>query len=82
MDKVYLGDCIEIMKQMPERLLERIIKTSSNEGDLVLDPFGGTGTTAFVAKQLKRHYITIEISQTYFEVINNRLNDLFTYKEE
>ena len=62
--------------QMPERLLERIIKASSNEGDLVLDPFGGTGTTAFVAKQLKRHYITMDISETYFEVINNRLSDL------
>jgi len=62
--------------QMPERLLERIIKASSNEGDLVLDPFGGTGTTAFVAKQLKRHYITMDISETYFEVISKRLNDL------
>jgi len=68
--------------QMPERLLERIIKTSSNEGDLVLDPFGGTGTTAFVAKQLKRHYITIEISETYFKAINDRLNDLFNQEEE
>lgn len=63
--------------QMPECLLERIIKASSDEGDLVLDPFGGTGTTAFVAKQLKRHYITMDISETYFEVINSRLNDLF-----
>ncbi|MEW6619589.1 MAG: site-specific DNA-methyltransferase [bacterium] len=48
--------------QMPEDLLELIIKTSSNEGDLVLDPFGGTGTTAAVAKRLKRNYITMEIS--------------------
>ena len=63
--------------QMPERLLERIIKASSNEEDLVLDPFGGTGTTAFVSKQLKRHYITMDISEIYFEVINSRLNDLF-----
>jgi len=62
--------------QMPERLLERIIRASSNEENLVLDPFGGTGTTAFVAKQFNRHYITIDISDTYFEVISKRLNDL------
>ena len=61
---------------MPERLLERIIKASSNEGDLVLDPFGGTGTTAFVAKQLNRHYIIMDVSETYFEVISKRLDDL------
>jgi DNA modification methylase len=60
--------------QMPESLLERIIKASSNEEDLVLDPFGGTGTTAYVAKQLKRHYITMDISESYVDVINKRLN--------
>lgn len=60
--------------QMPENLLERIIKVSSNKDDLVLDPFGGTGTTAAVAKQLKRNYITIDISKNYYEVINKRLN--------
>ena len=60
--------------QMPESLLERIIKVSSCEGDLVLDPFGGTGTTAYVAKQLKRHYITMDVSESYFDVINKRLN--------
>ncbi|MGB9596071.1 MAG: DNA methyltransferase [Candidatus Poribacteria bacterium] len=48
----------------------------------MLNQFGGTGTTAFVAKQLKRHYITIEVSKTYFKVINDRLNDLFNQKEE
>ncbi|OIO75907.1 MAG: hypothetical protein AUJ85_01800 [Elusimicrobia bacterium CG1_02_37_114] len=60
--------------QMPEGLLERIIKTSSNINDIVLDPFGGTGTTAAVAKKLKRKYITTEISERYFDVINKRLN--------
>ena len=40
--------------QKPIALLERIIKVSSNEGDIVLDPFSGTFTTSFVAKQLKR----------------------------
>ncbi|HPD19303.1 MAG TPA: site-specific DNA-methyltransferase, partial [Candidatus Goldiibacteriota bacterium] len=51
--------------QMPENLLELIIKTSSNNGNLVLDPFGGTGTTAAVAKKLKRNFITMEISKSY-----------------
>jgi len=60
--------------QMPESLLERIIKTSSDVGDIVLDPFGGTGTTAAVAKKLKRNYITIEISENYYDVIVKRLN--------
>lgn len=61
--------------QMPENLLERIIRTSSSIGDIVLDPFGGTGTTAAAAKKLKRKYLTIEISEKYFDVINKRLGD-------
>jgi len=60
--------------QMPENLLELIIKTSSNEGDLVLDPFGGTGTTTAVAKGLKRKFITMEISKEYYDVILKRLD--------
>ncbi len=60
--------------QMPEALLERIIKASSSSNDIVLDPFGGTGTTAAVAKRLKRQYITIEASENYYEVIVKRLN--------
>ena len=59
---------------MPENLLELTIKTSSNNGDLVLDPFGGTGTTAAVAKKLKRNFITMEISKEYYNVILKRLN--------
>jgi site-specific DNA-methyltransferase (adenine-specific) len=61
--------------QMPEGLLELIIKASSNKGDLVLDPFGGTGTTAAAAKKLNRNFITIEISKEYYEIILKRLND-------
>lgn len=60
--------------QMPEDLLEWILKASSNEGDLVLDPFGGTGTTSAVAKRLKRNFITIEISKEYYDIILKRLN--------
>ncbi len=58
---------------MPEDLLELIIRASSKEGDLVLDPFGGTGTTAFVAKRLKRRFIAIEKSEEYHRVILKRL---------
>jgi len=60
--------------QMPEGLLELIIKTSSKEGDLVLDPFGGTGTTAALAKRLKRKFITMEISKEYYDIILKRLD--------
>ena len=60
--------------QMPENLLELIVKASSNEGDLILDPFGGTGTTAAVAKRLKRKFITMEVSKEYYEIILKRLN--------
>ncbi len=60
--------------QMPEDLLELIIKTSSKEGNLVLDPFGGTGTTVAVDKRLKRKFITIEISSEYYNIILTRLN--------
>ena len=60
--------------QMPESLLERIIKASSKKNDIVLDPFGGTGTTAFVAHKFNRKYITIDISETYYKLINDRLS--------
>lgn len=60
--------------QMPESVIERIINVSSNEGDIILDPFGGTGTTAVVAKRLNRQYITIEISKDYYDLILKRLD--------
>lgn len=60
--------------QMPLSILHRIIKASSNEGDVVLDPFLGTGTTAAAAKSLARHYVGIERSQTYYDVAKERLN--------
>ncbi len=60
--------------QMPEDLLERIIKASSNKSNVILDPFGGTGTTSAVAKKLNRKYITIELSEEYYKIILERLN--------
>jgi site-specific DNA-methyltransferase (adenine-specific) len=60
--------------QMPEQLLGRIIKASSNPGETVLDPFGGSGTTLAVAKKLGRHYIGFELSKNYAKKIEARLN--------
>ena len=59
--------------QMPEQLLGRIIRACSHAGDVVLDPFGGSGTTAAVAKKLERQYITFELSPQYAERIDARL---------
>ena len=59
--------------QKPEALLERIIKISSNEGDLVLDPFCGCGTTLTVAKRLNRKWVGIDISRTACDVMKKRL---------
>lgn len=59
--------------QKPEKLFQRIIKASSNEGDLVLDPFIGSGTIAFACKSLNRNFIGFEISKEYCEIINKRL---------
>lgn len=60
--------------QKPEALLERIIKASSNKGDVVLDPFCGCGTTLSVAKKLKRNWIGIDISPTGCKLIARRIN--------
>ena len=59
--------------QKPIALLERIIKASSNKGDLVLDPFSGTFTTCFVAKELGRNSIGIEIQDEYIKIGLRRL---------
>src|SRR6266480_741133 len=59
--------------QMPEAVLERILRVSSNRGDGVLDPFAGSGTTLAVAKRLGRRYFGIELSEDYAEAIRSRL---------
>jgi site-specific DNA-methyltransferase (adenine-specific)/modification methylase len=60
--------------QKPEALLYRIILSSSNTGDIVLDPFFGSGTTGAVAKKLKRRFIGIERSPQYVSVAQNRID--------
>ena len=59
--------------QMPEQLLGRIIRSSSNEGDLVLDPFTGSGTTLTVAKKLDRSWIGFELSPDYVRQATQRI---------
>ena len=59
----------------PEQLVSDHIRSWSNEGDLVLDPFMGSGTTAKVAHLLSRHYIGFEISEEYCKIIRQRLNE-------
>ena len=53
--------------QMPEAVLERIIRVASNPGDLVIDPFAGSGTTLAVAKKLGRKFLGCELSEEYAE---------------
>ena len=68
--------------QKPVALLERIIKASSNQGDVVLDPFCGSGTTLRAAKTLGRKYIGIDQNPEAIRISENRLNppqqELFT----
>jgi len=62
--------------QKPEVLLERIINASSNEGDIILDPMCGCGTTLVVAHKLKRKWIGIDISSQACEVMKKRMSNL------
>lgn len=68
--------------QKPIALLNRIIKASSNEGDLVVDPFSGSFTTSHVAKDLKRKSIGIEISQDYVKIGLRRLKIVSQFNGE
>lgn len=60
--------------QMPLSILHRIILASSNKGDLVLDPFVGSGTTLIAAKNIERNYLGFEISENYVRKATERLN--------
>ncbi len=62
--------------QKPERLLEKIIKASSKEDDIILDCFCGCGTTVAVAEKLKRRWIGIDISYTAIELVKERLSKI------
>lgn len=68
------GNIIEHPAIFPERLARDHILSWSNEGDLILDPFMGSGTTAFICKKFRRNYIGFEISSEYCKIAIDRLN--------
>ena len=55
------------------KVIEYLVETLTNEGDLVLDCFMGSGTTGVACKNLKRDFIGIEINKDYFEIAKNRI---------
>ena len=81
MEDVWLMDAVQMSEkkhgyhptQKPEALLDRIIKATSKEGDIVLDPFLGSGPTCYVAQKLNRKYIGIEKEKKYFNIAKDRL---------
>jgi len=62
----------------PEELVDKILRNFTKEGDIVYDPFGGSGTTAKVSKILNRKWIVSEISEYYCDIINKRLIEVGT----
>lgn len=62
--------------QKPEELLRRVILTSTKEGDIILDPMAGVGTTGYVAQTLKRNFIMVEINPRYVSAIEKRFQKL------
>jgi hypothetical protein len=68
--------------QKPEALLYRVLLSSTNPGDVVLDPFFGSGTTGAVAKKLGRHFIGIERDAKYIRVAKKRIEAVATADEE
>ena len=68
--------------QKPESLLHRVLLASSNPGDIILDPFFGTGTTGAVAKKLGREYVGVERNANYIKAAKKRLNNISTLDNE
>ena len=77
-NKPYRGSHFAVF---PPDLIEPCIKAGSEEGDIVLDPFMGSGTTAMVAKSLGRDYIGCELHEDYGNLIQKRLNEYRPVKE-
>ena len=71
------AEWLEYPTQKPVGLLERIIRTSSDEGDVVLDPFCGCGTATVAAERLNRRWIGIDITHLAITIVRNRLTDVF-----
>lgn len=68
--------------QKPEELLKRVLLSSSKAGDVVLDPFFGSGTTGAIAKKLNRHFIGIEKEKTYVNHARKRLKHIIPYNKK
>ena len=62
--------------QKPKMLLEKVILSSSKQGDVVLDPFFGTGTTGAVAKRFGRHFVGIEQDESYAKIAASRIRQV------
>ncbi|MCA1560348.1 MAG: site-specific DNA-methyltransferase [Acidobacteria bacterium] len=71
------GERLGYPTQKPEALLERIISASSNEGDLILDPFCGCGTTIAAAQKMNRRWVGIDITHLAIGLIKTRLDDMY-----
>ena len=68
--------------QKPEALLHRILLATTNKGDLILDPFLGTGTTAVVSKKLGRNYCGVEKDKKYFYAAKDRIDKTIKIKDD
>lgn len=76
-------DCSKLHPtQKPERLLNRVLLASTNPGDVVLDPFFGTGTTGAVARKLGRHFIGIENEPAYVQAATARISKIKPLDDE
>ena len=79
--RIYTYNRVELLKdgtihptQKPLALIEKLINEFTKYGDLILDPFMGSGTTAVACHKLKRHYIGFELDKEYFDLANERLD--------
>ena len=61
--------------QKPKELIKRLVEVSSNKGDVVIDPFGGSGNTALVCEELERDYYLIELDEDYYKKITERIEN-------
>jgi DNA modification methylase len=71
-------ECLNTI-QKPIKLIERLVLASSNEGDFVLDPFSGVGTTAVVCQKHNRRFVGFEINEKYVRLTNERLQGGYDY---
>lgn len=81
-ERIYIDGKKAHSTQKPEALLYRIILSTSNVNDIVLDPFMGSGTTGAVAKKLKRNFIGIEKEEEYIKIALNRIDKVVPLDEK